>query len=137
MKFGVGLALALCLTGCTFHRSVTNAYVKALDTHWIRPGQTTFDEVVQRLGLPPMLQGVNGYTSDALHYVCLDSFEGKFEAGYIVTPTLSRTHESDGEDILITFDERGIVRLVSRTRIRRAPIDGDAAVEVREFRGQL
>lgn len=137
MRFAVLFALVTLAAGCTFHRSVTNAYVKDLDTSWIRPGETTFEEIVRRLGLPPMMQGVNGYTSDALHYVCVDSFEGKLEAGYIVTPTFSRAHECDGEDILITFDESGVVKLLSRTRMRRKPIDGAPSVEVREYRGRL
>lgn len=137
MRSAALLTLLALVAGCTFHRSVTNAYVKDLDTGWIRPGETTFTEIVKRLGLPPMMQGVNGYTSDALHYVCLDSFEGKLEAGYIVTPTFSRAHECDGEDILITFDEAGVVKLVSRTRMRRKPIDGSPSVEVREYRGSL
>jgi len=137
MKAVVIAVLAALLAGCTFHRSVTNAYVRDIDTSWIRPGETTFFEVVDRIGLPPMIQGVNGYTSDALHYVCLDSFEGKFEAGYIVTPTFSRAHESDGEDILITFDDAGVVQLVSRTRMKRTPVEGGQSVEVLEYRGVL
>lgn len=136
--FRVGAALALVFgacAGCTFHRTVVNGHLADLSSDWIKPGRTTFDEVVGRLGLPPQIQGVTGYASDALHYRSSDAFTTRFELGYIVTPTFERSHKTAGDDLLVVFDERKVVKFVSRTRTRQTPVSGEQATEVLDLRG--
>lgn len=135
-----GAALALVLwacVGCTFHRTVVNGYQADLSSAWIKPGRTTFDEVVGRLGLPPHAQGMKGYTGDALHYRSSDAFTTRFELGYIVTPTFERSHKTVGDDLLVVFDERKVVKFVSRTRTRQTPVSGEQTTEVLDLRGVL
>lgn len=126
------LLLSLALGGgCTFARIRTNRNVETLDTSWIRPGETTYAQVIERLGLPPPVGRADDapayLSSDALHYVSMDTRTFKLEVGYIVTPAFERTRSLPAHDILIRFRE-GVVCQVSRIRRR----GGD--VEVLEFR---
>lgn len=45
--------LAAFVAGCTCSRVRINEGIEQLDSAWIIPGQTTFEEVITRLGLPP------------------------------------------------------------------------------------
>ena len=117
-KVIVMTALLLALTGCRFGRVVVNEYVKDLDTTWIRPGVTTREEIKSRMGVCPSTKEGGGITQNSFRWVCNDSFTRTFEAGYFVTPTFERGDQHYAEDILILFDERGIVKLLSRTRSR-------------------
>lgn len=122
-------ALAAMLSGCTFSRATVNDYVRDLDTSWIVPGRTTRTEIIDRLGMSPASREGGGVTAGSFRWVCADSFGTKLEAGYIVTPTFERTDRHFAEDILILFDERGVVELVSRTASR----DG-REIELKEWR---
>lgn len=123
------LSLAALAGGCRFAREVVNPHVRELDTAWIRPGRTTRAEIVDRLGMPPMVRELGGVGKDSFRWTCCDTFTRTLEAGYIVTPTFERGRERFAEDILIRFDDRGVVTLVSRTRTRYDRIE---VVEWRE-----
>lgn len=109
------LLLAFLAGGCTFARVVTNGSVRDLRTDWIVPGRTTRAEVLARLG-PPAAVSDRGHTmTDRMcRYVRTDTRLAKLEAGFIVTPTFERTRTRLTEDILIEFDEKGIVTRISR-----------------------
>lgn len=126
----LGAALLL-LGGCTFARVRTNRGVERLETAWIRPGETTYAEVLDRLGLPPPVGRADDtpawLSSDALHYVSLDTRTFRLELGYILTPLFERTRTVPSHDLLIRF--RGsVVSQVSRVRRR------GGEMEVLEFR---
>lgn len=123
------LTLSAFAGGCRFAREIVNPHVRDLDTAWIQPGRTTRAEVVDRLGMPPTVRELGGVRKDSFRWTCCDTFTRTLEAGYIVTPTFERGHERFAEDILIRFDDRGVVTLVSRTRTRGDRIE---AVEWRE-----
>ena len=110
------LLLLIPLIGCSFHRAVVNDYVRDLDTAWIEPGVTTREDVIARLGFSPSDKEGGGVTGNSFRWVCNDSFGSTLEVGYILTPTFGRTRKHADEDILILFDDRGVVRLLSRTR---------------------
>ena len=113
----VAIAVSLFMfAGCGFGRVVVNEYVKALDTSWIRPGVTTREEVMSRMGVCPSTKEGGGVTPNSFRWVCSDSFTRTLEVGYIVTPTFERGDRHYAEDVLILFDGRGVVKLVSRTR---------------------
>lgn len=146
--------LILAFTGCSFSRSVTNGYIRHLDTAWIKPGQTTREDIIRRFGRPPALTGIkgeHGSTSGALgvlfgksgglpaigmsadgesdgaaansfRWYCGDSDEKMFEGGWIVYPTFSKRMQQRGHDIFILFDEAGVVKLLSRTEIRKGRV---------------
>ena len=115
MRFSLLLALALS-AGCTFRRATVNDYVRDLDTSWIKPGVTTRDDVIARLGVSPSDKEGGGVTENSFRWICSDSRGDIFEFGYILTPTFARTRRHFAEDILILFDDRGVVKLLSRTR---------------------
>lgn len=142
--------LGLVLAGCAFSRTVSNGYVRQLDTSWIEPGRTTREDIIGRLGRPPAMTGVKGEkgsTDGALgllmgksggtpavgmnaegetegaarnmfRWYCGDSDQKMFEGGWIVYPTFSARERQRGHDILILFDEKDVVKLLSRTEIR-------------------
>lgn len=102
--------------GCHFSRAVVNPHHRTHNTSWIEPGKTTRAEVIERIGLPPStIQGRGGIKDDSFRWLTRDTFTGTLEAGYIVTPTFEVSRERYQHDLLITFDDHGIVQRVSRT----------------------
>lgn len=142
--------LSLVFAGCSFSRTVTNGYVRRLDTSWIRPGVTTRADIVDRLGRPPAMTGIKGEkgssdgalgillgerggtpavgmnaegesegaAANVFRWYCGDSNLKMFEGGWLVHPTFSKHRQRRGHDILILFDERDVVKLLSRTEVR-------------------
>lgn len=110
------LFIATALTGCSFSRSVVNGHVRDIDTSWIEPGRTTRDEIIRRIGASPSMKEGGGITPNAFRWVMSDSFTGRLEVGYVVTPTFERGTMHFAEDILVLFDDAGVVTLLSRTR---------------------
>lgn len=134
--------LFLFACGCTVRRVVVNEQYRELDTAWIKPGVTTRGEVLRRFGYPavgssaraasgmPLRRPLVGETSpiiersdmmmpqshEALQWTVSDTFQVELVAGYIVTPTFARDKQHPAENILVRFDERDVVSLVSRTR---------------------
>ena len=111
--------LSCAMVGCTFSRVRINEGVETLDTTWICPGQTTFDEVVARLGLPPPAGKVDDValylSDDLLHWVSMDTFTATLELGYIFTPLFERSRTVAAHDLMICFDQRRVVSRISRT----------------------
>ena len=146
----VVVLLAVIAGGCSFSRTVTNGFVRQMDTSWIEPGKTTREDIVNRLGYPPAMTGIKGErggTSGAIgtlmgqdgghpaigmdteaesvgsaqsvfRWYCGDSNRKMFEGGWFVYPTFSRQRQQRGHDIYILFDEKGVVKLLSRTELR-------------------
>lgn len=50
-----------------------------------------------------------------MRWLTRDALTGTFEAGYIVTPTFEISREHHQHDLLILFDEKDRVSLISRT----------------------
>lgn len=112
----LAVAVFPVLCGCSFSRSVVNPHHRDLDTSWIVPGRTTRAEVIERLGMPPgVINGRGGIKGDSMRWVTRDAFAGRFEAGYIVTPTFEVSREHHQHDLLVKFAADGTVELVSRT----------------------
>lgn len=122
------IALVVALSGCHFSREVVNAHVRDVDTAWIEPGKTTREDVVARIGLPPTIKHMGGVKKDSFRWVMVDTNSRGCQVGYVLTPTFEKAIEHYAEDILVRFDEKGVVTLVSRTRS-----DGDT-VKVVEYR---
>lgn len=69
------------------------------------------------LGMPPsVINGRGGVKPDSMRWVTSDTFTGTLEAGYIITPTFQMSREHHRHDLLIRFDEHGVVSHLSRTR---------------------
>lgn len=58
----------------------------------------------------------SGHGKDTLQWVVSDSLAIELVAGYIVTPTFERDKQHPAEHLLIKFNEKDVVTLVSRTR---------------------
>ncbi|MGN0886326.1 MAG: hypothetical protein ACI4RT_04930 [Candidatus Spyradenecus sp.] len=112
-------ALAAWGAGCTCSRVRINEGIEQLDSAWIIPGQTTFEEVITRLGLPPPAGKVDDValylSDDLLHWVSTDTFTAKLELGYLLTPLFERSRTVVAHDLMICFDERRVVSRLSRT----------------------
>ena len=85
------------------------------------------------LGIRPKGMDVKGEDIDsagmtAYRWFAADSRSGSFEGGYWVIPTFSKAGAHRAHDILIAFDRRDVVMLVSRTET-----DGDK-VKILEWR---
>jgi hypothetical protein len=106
-------SLALC--GCHISRSQVNPHIRDIDTSWIRPGETTRRQVIDRIGLPPTAKDIGGVTADSFRWSLHDRRTGTLEIGRIVTPTFELSHAHFAEDILVKFDKDGKVCLLSRT----------------------
>lgn len=122
------VALAALLDGCSFGRTVINGHVRDIDTSWIEPGVTTRDEIITKIGYPPVVKTLGGVRPNSFRWVMVDTDERKLEAGYIVTPTFEKALEFFADDILVVFDKNGVVSLVSRTAY-----DGDK-LRIKEWR---
>jgi hypothetical protein len=109
------LLAAFLLNGCKIARDQVNLHVRDIDTSWIEPGATTRRQVIDRIGIPPSAKGLSGVTADAFRWTLYDKCTCTLEVGYIVTPTFELSHAHFAEDILVKFDESGVVTLVSRT----------------------
>lgn len=152
--------LCLMLAGCSFSRTVTNGYVRQLDTSWIEPGVTTRADIVNRLGRPPAMIGIKGEKggsdgalgalsddsgetpavglnaggesegaeANMFRWYCADADTKMFEGGQFVYPTFSKHSKCRRHDILILFDERDVVKLLSRTEVR------DGSVRILEWK---
>ena len=158
----IAALLGVAAGGCSFSRTVSNGFVRQMDTSWIEPGKTTREDIVNRLGYPPAMTGIKGErggTSGAIgtllgqngghpavgmnteaesegtapnsfRWYCGDSALKMFEGGWFVYPTFSRQHQQRGHDIYVLFDERGMVKLLSRTELR------DGRVRLLEWKEQ-
>ena len=112
-------ALTASVAGCTCSRIRINEGIEQLDSAWIIPGQTTFEEIIARLGLPPPAGKVDDValylSDDLLHWVSTDTFTTKLELGYILTPLFERSRTVVAHDLMICFDDRRVVSRLSRT----------------------
>lgn len=112
-------ALTASVAGCTCLRIRINEGIEQLDSAWIIPGQTTFEEIIARLGLPPPAGKVDDValylSDDLLHWVSTDTFTTKLELGYILTPLFERSRTVVAHDLMICFDDRRVVSRLSRT----------------------
>lgn len=111
------LVATLPLGGCTFSRAVVNPEVRDIDTSWIVPGKTTRRDIVARIGFPPHVRELGGVKPNSFRWTTYDLSTRTLAAGYIVTPTFEKGHERFAHDILVCFDERGVVTLLSRTAV--------------------
>lgn len=137
MKRVLSIALiASLVSGCHFKKTVTNAFVRDLDTAWIVPGETTRADIDRRLGRPPNevdvrerviapakteaiatpeREGDDGELAKRYYRWSVNTADnGRFEGGYIIVPTFAKGEERRAHDLMICFDELGVVTLVSR-----------------------
>ena len=66
-------------------------------------------------GMDEQGEDVDGPEMRAFRWFSTDSFNGTFEGGHWIIPTFSKGHAKRAHDILILFDDRAVVRLLSRT----------------------
>jgi len=116
------LAFVLVLgQGCVFNRTVANEQVRNLDTSFIRPGQTTAIEVLNRLGPPPPLPDIidqqNKYfTDDFVRYACHETRRTEFRLTQILFLPFLWSDTQAIYETMITFDNKGVVKEVIKTQ---------------------
>jgi hypothetical protein len=102
-------------TGCSFVRLTITSTIVEADVAFIVPGQTTLQDVVERLGVPDeMLQGPEGATA---FYHFRDVTYSRVNFGHLlkpwtpIQPDLVLSTTALGTDVFeVSFDEQGIIR---------------------------
>jgi len=120
-----GLILALCvaLAGCSlisWTRVTLNRPLQADDVAFIRPGQTKWDEVIERLGAPNELKGTSSGTIADYYYYDGKRFDVDFgwPLGFFLPPGASAaphqmslgTQGIGADTFQVTFDTSGTVQ---------------------------
>ena len=66
-------------------------------------------------GIDARDEDVDGPEMNAFRWCSVDFFSGRFEGGKWIVPTFGTGHVRRAHDILVLFDDRDVVTLVSRT----------------------
>ena len=106
--------LVLLLTGCGWHRTIVNEDVMKLDAEWIEIGQTTWMEVLEKIGPPQdtanSQQILNARLNQhVLKYVCYDVKETFLLLAYYVSLPFHWTDQQQKRELVIEFDSDGKV----------------------------
>lgn len=116
------LTVAVCCLlagGCVFARSRSNEYVRTLDTSFIRIGQTTRDDVLTRLGPPPMLATAqkpeNVFSRERLRYICYGQNEFKLGNKSFLVFEFTWSDAQYERELAIDFDAQDRVTRVGWT----------------------
>lgn len=106
------------LSSCTIRRITINEPITQEDVVFVKPGETTLDEVVARLGAPDELTGTQSLAIFRYHFGSTKTF--RINLGWIarfwspVSPMLTFGRLAAGTDALqITFDREWVVRSVA------------------------
>lgn len=109
----LALALALLAAGCTFSRVTTNEAVARLDPSFIRPGETTWEEVLARLGAPAPLDPITGeydeFSPYYLHYASRDQYCFALNTWPYVTLPFLACDQQTVHEIAVEFYADGVV----------------------------
>lgn len=114
-------AAVCCLLagGCVFSRSRSNEYIRSLDTSFIRIGETTRDDVLSRLGPPPMQTTAqkpeNVFSQERLRYISYGENEFKFGNKTFLVFEFTWSDAQYERELAIDFDAQNRVTRVAWT----------------------
>ena len=108
--------LILLLPGCGWHRTIVNEDVMKLDAEWIEVGQTTWMEVLEKLGPPQDTESTTQILNaklnqNVLKYVCYDAKTTSLTlslGAYLQLP-FHWTDEQKKRELVVEFDGNGKV----------------------------
>jgi len=113
------LLLLLCLlalihlTACHFHKSITNDWVRHLDTSAIKVGETTQMEVLETLGPPAPTSTTERATRNVseqhFKYTCWETRRCSLILGHILVLPFVWRDQRNVDELVVEFDEMGIV----------------------------
>jgi len=114
------LAALIQLTACSFHKSITNDWVRDLDPSSIEVGKTTQFEVLDILGPPAPTSTTDRATKNvsARHfkYSCWETRTCGIVVGYILVLPFSWNDQREVEELVVEFDDNGIVSDLYRVK---------------------
>lgn len=115
----VALVALLSLSACTFSKIQVNKSLKDMDVSSIEVGETTWREVLRTLG-PPAPTGdqenpLKNASARHLKYVFFESKYTAFLFGYIAILRFDWTDDQSVRELLVEFDEDGVVSGIFRT----------------------
>ena len=117
--FAAAVVCCLLAGGCVFSRSDGNAYIRSLDTSFIRVGQTTRDDVLNRLGPPPMLATAQKpekvFSRERLRYICYGQNEFKLGNKTFLVFEFTWSDAQYERELAIDFDAQDRVTRVAWT----------------------
>ena len=89
-----------------------------LETLWTSDGLARYYAsclTVRPWGIDARDEDVDGPEMNAFRWCSVDFFSGRFEGGKWIVPTFGKGHVRRMHDILVLFDARDVVTLLSRT----------------------
>lgn len=120
--FALLISAQILLIGCSAGRITANRHVRDMDFTWVKPGQTTRDQIIDKMGLPPPFGSENltelAYTSNALHYLAFDVHERAISLDYYFAVNFDWGWEDATDDIYIWLDDKDIVQRISHVQRR-------------------
>ncbi len=112
------LLVMTALSACSFRRLTINEPLTQEDVAFVKPGQTTMDEVVERLGAPDELTGTKRLT--VFRYVFVNAKSFSISPGWIarfwlpVSPPMTFGRTATGTSAFqVTFDQEWVVQSVA------------------------
>ena len=125
----VSILTTLVLPGCAWERTVVNRQTRDLDLSFIKVNETTFSEVLARIGPPDVpLKDLRNF-----HYTSSDQRNTGLRLTYFLFIPFRWFDQQHVVDTLIELDERGVVTSVARSRRStiRPPLEGEGSREVK------
>jgi len=105
-------AAAAALSGCTFHRVQSNAAFETLDPTPLRIHESTFEDVLNRLGPPSSgtVERIRDATSMvSFRYMCADEKSFDLLLSYGLILPFRWGDKRTGRELVVEFDGKGVV----------------------------
>lgn len=132
------LLLIVVLPACTYHKSVTNEWVKHVDTSQIVVGESTHMDVLEKIGPPSPVfaseRAVKNVASSHFIYSCWENRGVDFNIGYILVLPFGWTDQRVVESLVVEFDDKGLVSDIYRVKddLIWRPLQGEGSRDPRE-----
>jgi len=116
----LGCLALIVLPACQFHKSITNDWIRHLDPSAIEVGKTTQIEVLENFGCPTPVftteKALKNVSDRHFVYSCFESREVELLLAYYLILPFKWEDERSVEDLVVEFDERGVVSDFYRVR---------------------
>jgi len=105
--------LGLALTGCTFHRTKSNAVYRDLDISTLTVGKSTWRDVLNELGPPSgsttekVSAGLNSMAT--FRYACADERQFTMLLAYLLYLPFKWGDKQTGHELIVEFTPQGVI----------------------------
>ena len=113
------LTILISTSSCSFHRVIVNEHLKNQDVSWIRLGESTWIDVLKRLGPPENAaaprENIPKLSPGGFKYTCYDTKTTELILQYIVMIPFRWRDIQPAYELLVEFDEHGRVSRVTKS----------------------